>query len=169
MASYWQAVGENLWLALDTLRTHKFRSLLTVLGVLIGTTTVILVASIIAGLDHAVGAGGRAIWDQGGLGLQASDGGSAQTDARGTAAQTLSYEDAMAIKEQCPAVDEVSVAIFSELSEFGLPPSTARYKGQNGGGAVMVSSQLPYHCQTRPLPTGVSSPQRTTCIAGTSP
>jgi putative ABC transport system permease protein len=51
MTTYWQAVGENLWLALDTLRTHKFRSLLTVLGVLIGTTTVILVASIIAGLD----------------------------------------------------------------------------------------------------------------------
>ena len=51
MKTYWQAVGENLWLALDTLRTHKFRSLLTVLGVLIGTTTVIAVASIIAGLD----------------------------------------------------------------------------------------------------------------------
>ena len=41
MKTYWRAVGENLWLALDTLRTHKFRSFLTVLGVLIGTTTVI--------------------------------------------------------------------------------------------------------------------------------
>jgi len=45
---------ENLLLALDTLRTHKFRSFLTILGVLIGTTTVILVASIFAGLDKQV-------------------------------------------------------------------------------------------------------------------
>jgi putative ABC transport system permease protein len=52
MVSYWHGVRENLSLALDTLRMHKFRSFLTVLGVLIGTTTVIAVASIIAGLDR---------------------------------------------------------------------------------------------------------------------
>jgi len=67
MNKYWQSVGENLWLALDTLRTHKFRSLLTVLGVLIGTTTVIAVASIIEGLDKqlvqaAEQFGTRVIW-----------------------------------------------------------------------------------------------------------
>jgi len=49
--AYRQHVRENLLLAMDTLRTHKFRSFLTVLGVLIGTTTVIAVTSIIAGLD----------------------------------------------------------------------------------------------------------------------
>ena len=52
MTTYWHAVGENLRLALDTVRTHKFRSFLTVLGVLIGTTTVIGVASIFKGLDQ---------------------------------------------------------------------------------------------------------------------
>jgi len=51
VVSYWHGVRENLALAMDTLRTHKFRSFLTLLGVLIGTTTVIAVASIIAGLD----------------------------------------------------------------------------------------------------------------------
>ena len=51
MISRHQHVRESLLLALDTLRTHKFRSFLTVLGVLIGTTTVIAVASVIAGLD----------------------------------------------------------------------------------------------------------------------
>ena len=49
MGAYRQNVRENLLLALDTLRNHKFRSFLTVLGVLIGTTTVILVASLIQG------------------------------------------------------------------------------------------------------------------------
>ena len=51
MTGYRQNVGENLLLALDTIRGHKFRSFLTILGVLIGTTTVIAVASIFAGLD----------------------------------------------------------------------------------------------------------------------
>ena len=46
MQAYRAHVGENLLLAMDTLRTHKFRSFLTVLGVLIGTTTVIAVTSI---------------------------------------------------------------------------------------------------------------------------
>ena len=45
-------IRENLLLALDTLRTHKFRSFLTILGVLIGTMTVISVASIFKGLDQ---------------------------------------------------------------------------------------------------------------------
>ena len=49
-----RAFRENLLLALDTLRTYKFRSLLTVLGVLIGTATVIGVASIFKGLDQQV-------------------------------------------------------------------------------------------------------------------
>ena len=45
---------ENVWMALDTLRQHKLRSFLTVLGVIIGTGTIIGVGSIIAGLDGAI-------------------------------------------------------------------------------------------------------------------
>ena len=41
-------------LALATVREHKMRSFLTVLGVIIGTGTIIGVGSIIAGLDGAV-------------------------------------------------------------------------------------------------------------------
>ena len=52
MAQRPQFVRENLLLALDTLRTHKFRAFLTILGVLIGTATVIGVASIFKGLDQ---------------------------------------------------------------------------------------------------------------------
>jgi putative ABC transport system permease protein len=42
---------ENLLVALDTLRLHKVRSFLTVLGIVIGVTSVISVASIIDGLN----------------------------------------------------------------------------------------------------------------------
>jgi putative ABC transport system permease protein len=45
---------ENLWMALATLRGNKLRSFLTVIGVIIGVVTVMLIASIIAGFDTAV-------------------------------------------------------------------------------------------------------------------
>lgn len=137
MTTYWRAVGENLWLALDTLRTHKFRSLLTVLGVLIGTFTVILVASIIAGLDKqlvqaAEQFGTRVIWI-----YKLQMGMPHRLTREERLRKPLTYDDAMAIKDQCPAVEDVSVAIFSQLGPFGLPPSTARYKDR-----VMAGGQF---------------------------
>ena len=42
---------ENLLLAVDTVRSHKVRSALTVLGIVIGVTSVISVAAIITGLN----------------------------------------------------------------------------------------------------------------------
>ncbi len=44
-------VKENLLVAVETLRTHKIRSTLTVLGIVIGVTSVISVAAIIEGLN----------------------------------------------------------------------------------------------------------------------
>ena len=44
-------IRENLMVALDTLQAHKVRSALTVLGIVIGVTSVISVASIITGLN----------------------------------------------------------------------------------------------------------------------
>jgi putative ABC transport system permease protein len=45
---------ENLGVAMDTLRSHKVRSALTVLGIVIGVTSVISVAAIITGLDRYI-------------------------------------------------------------------------------------------------------------------
>ena len=45
---------ENLWMALQTLRANKLRSFLTVIGVMIGVITVMLIASIISGIDEQV-------------------------------------------------------------------------------------------------------------------
>jgi ABC-type antimicrobial peptide transport system permease subunit len=122
---------ENLILAMDTLRDHKFRSLLTVLGVLIGTTTVNAVASIIAGLDRqlietAEQFGTRTLWI-----YKLQFGVPRRLTREERMRKPLSFEDGMAIKEQCPAVETVSVAIFKELGPFGLPPSVVRYKGKD--------------------------------------
>lgn len=46
--------SESSWIALHALRSHKLRSFLTLLGVIIGVTTVIAVVSIVQGLDSYV-------------------------------------------------------------------------------------------------------------------
>ena len=144
MTTYWHSVGENLSLALDTLRTHKFRSFLTVLGVLIGTTTVIAVASIIAGLDTqlvqtAEQYGTKVIWV-----YKLQMGAPHRLTREERLRKPLTYEDAKAIKEQCAAVEDVSVAIFRDMGEFGLPPSTAHYKGRDMSGAQFMGVDANY-------------------------
>ncbi|MBA3716391.1 MAG: ABC transporter permease [Pyrinomonadaceae bacterium] len=47
-------IYENLKMALQTLRTNKLRSFLTVVGVVIGVWTVMAIASIISGIDEAL-------------------------------------------------------------------------------------------------------------------
>jgi ABC-type antimicrobial peptide transport system permease subunit len=136
--AYRRHVRENLLLALDTLRRHKFRSFLTVLGVLIGTTTVIAVTSIIAGLDKqlvdvAEQFGTRTLWV---YKLQLGAPHELTRDER--LRKPLSYEDAMAIKEESPSTATVSVELFREMGDFGLPPVTARYKGQEMLDALYV-------------------------------
>jgi ABC-type antimicrobial peptide transport system permease subunit len=125
MVSRGQNIRENLLLALDTLRTHKFRAFLTILGVLIGTATVIGVASIFKGLDQqmveaAEGFGTRSLF------IYKFDPGIHFTLTREERMRKpLTYEQAMALKEQCPSVESVSVEIF----RWG-PAVPAKYKGQ---------------------------------------
>jgi putative ABC transport system permease protein len=49
-----QAYGENLKQAMDTLRTHKMRSALTVFGVVLGVSVIMLVAALITGFNRKV-------------------------------------------------------------------------------------------------------------------
>ncbi len=126
MAGNLRNIRENLLLALDTLRSHKFRSFLTILGVLIGTTTVIGVASIITGLNTelvnaAKDYGTRTIFVfkfEAGIRFRLS--------REERMRKPLTYEDAVAIREECPDVEAVAV----EKSLWWGAPPVAKYKGQ---------------------------------------
>jgi putative ABC transport system permease protein len=122
-------MGENARMALSTLRTHKTRSLLTVLGVVIGVTALIAVGSIVVGLDRDVRAfledyGTNTLfvfrWD---IGFHVG-----RRTQEERMRRPLTMEDAQAIKEECAAVKNTTVEVFQRWDRRSGPIS-ARYKG----------------------------------------
>jgi putative ABC transport system permease protein len=107
-----QAYGENLKQAMDTLRTHKLRSALTVFGVVLGVSVIMLVAALLTGFDQQIqeninqfGADTAFItkWDQG------RHGGPPPLEEQQR--KPLTLEDAVALRESCPAVKDVTVFV----------------------------------------------------------
>jgi putative ABC transport system permease protein len=47
---YWRNIGSASWLAIDSIRAHKLRTFLTLLGVIVGVASVIMVGAAIEGL-----------------------------------------------------------------------------------------------------------------------
>ena len=50
LVRYWRNIGSASWLAIDSIRAHKLRSFLTLLGVIVGVASVIMVGAAIEGL-----------------------------------------------------------------------------------------------------------------------
>ena len=143
-------LGSGVALALTTVREHKLRSFLTVLGVIIGTGAVIGVGSIIAGLDGAI------------TNILKSFGPNTIVILRGSAMgnwtpeelkrKPLTREDALAIEDRCPSVEHASPYLFSNFDTI----HKARYKGNDNynidlagteegyaaGGTVMLSGRF---------------------------
>jgi ABC-type antimicrobial peptide transport system permease subunit len=121
---------ENVRMALETLRTHKVRSFLTVLGVFIGTTVAIVVASILIGVQNNITNslnefGVNNIWIfRFNMGVHFG-----RMSMEERMRKPISFEDAMAIKDECPAVKNVSVSAFPRQAQGPPPIRTARYKG----------------------------------------
>ena len=139
-------LGENARMALDTLRENKLRSFLTVLGVVIGITALITVASILVGFYADVNVylsdyGVNTVWVfKVAPGIHA---GNMTAEERNR--KPLSLEDSQAVREECPAVQEVSVSVFKRVYDLHRPPTvTARYQGKEVSGFDYSGSDIYY-------------------------
>ena len=110
-----QANGENLRQAMDALRTHKLRSALTIFGVVLGVSVIMLVAALITGFDAQIqenvkqfGADTAFVtkWDQG------RHGGPPPLEERQR--KPLTLEDERALQESCPTVKNITAFITSD-------------------------------------------------------
>src|ERR1044071_4894116 len=100
------AIGVGL--ALDTIRGHKLRAFLTVLGVIIGTGTVIGVGSILAGLDGAITDTIRSFGANTLIVVKYnSPMGFGPRSPEERMRRPLTYDEATAVGERCPSVEHV--------------------------------------------------------------
>ena len=118
------AFTSGIRIALDTIRSHKLRSFLTVLGVIIGTGAVIGVGSIIAGLDGAISNLMRSFGPSTIIVTKTPAMGESTRDERRR--RPLTLENARAIADRCPSVERVSPYLFP-----GGGFHSARYKGND--------------------------------------
>ena len=106
-----QDYRENLALAFDTLRTHKLRSTLAIIGVTIGVGLIILVVGLVAGFQDSIqkeitSEGIDTAW------VQRFAEGFGQNGRRPKEErEPLTLEDGEALLE-CPAVKQVAISIF---------------------------------------------------------
>jgi ABC-type antimicrobial peptide transport system permease subunit len=122
--------GENSRMALETVRDHKARSFLTVLGVVIGVAAMIFVASMLVGLSRDIqgyledyGTNTLFIfrWD-----FAIRMGRMTQEERN---RKPLTLGDAKAIAAECPHVKSVTVEVFPRINpdEQRPPLRVARY------------------------------------------
>ena len=124
-------LGENARMAFNTLREHKMRSFLTVLGVVIGVTALIAVGSILVGLDKDL----RSFLDDYGVNTlfifkfdMGFHPGRLTPEERSR--KPLTLDDAQAILQSCPAVKDIAVEVFPRVATgIRRSPPTIRYKG----------------------------------------
>jgi putative ABC transport system permease protein len=115
-------------MAIDTIRGHKLRAFLTVLGVIIGTGAVIGVGSILAGLDGAITNVFRSfgpttlIVFKFKIGVRGGD-----LTPEEMRRKPLTFENARAVAERCPSVRHVSPYLFADWHHI----NRARYKGND--------------------------------------
>jgi putative ABC transport system permease protein len=123
----WLAFSNGITLALQTIRTHKLRAFLTVLGVIIGTGTIIGVSAILTGFDASITAVLRSFGPNSiivfkfPVGFRVTN-----LSPEERTRKNLTYENALHIKERCGAALDVSSMLFAN---HGIV--NARYKGND--------------------------------------
>jgi putative ABC transport system permease protein len=117
-------IYENLLMGLDTLWHHKLRSLLTILGVVIGTMTVIVIAAFVGGIEARVSKEIESFGTNSIYAYRFDPGFNFNPTAEERMRKPLSYADALAIDAECPSI--TYVAPFMSPVDFIAGPFTER-------------------------------------------
>src|SRR4029453_7058101 len=124
-------VGETLRMALDSVRGHKFRSFLTVLGIVIGVLTAIVIASLLTGMRQSIIS---IIEEYGTSNIYAfhlSTGPRTGEDRSERSRKPLTVADAEAIATQASAVEDVAIVAPNVGYSGGPFDDNISYRGHN--------------------------------------
>jgi putative ABC transport system permease protein len=124
-------LGETLRMALDSVRSHKFRSFLTVLGIVIGVLTAIVIASILTGLRQNIVAIIEEYGTNNIYAFHLSTGPRVGEDRSERLRKPLTVADGEAIAAQAGAVEEVAT-VAPNIGYGGGPfDDNVTYQGHN--------------------------------------
>jgi ABC-type antimicrobial peptide transport system permease subunit len=122
-------VYENVRIALATLRSNPLRSFLTVLGVVIGTTTVIVISAFVSGIDTRFQAEIESFGTRSLFIYKFDAAFNINPSQEERTRKPISYEDGMALRE-LPAIE--NVAVFQSPTDYTMGPfqerPTIRYR-----------------------------------------
>ncbi|MDX6694192.1 MAG: putative transport system permease protein [Blastocatellia bacterium] len=122
---------ETLLMALDSVRAHKFRSFLTVLGIVIGVTTAIAIASILTGLRQNIVSIIEEYGTNNIYAFHLSTGPRVGEDRSERSRKPLNVGDAAAIREQASAVEDVAMVAPNVGYAGGPFDDNITYNGHN--------------------------------------
>jgi len=111
-----QAYGENLKQALDTLRTHKMRSGLTVFGVVLGVSVIMLVAGLINGFDQTIQEQIKQFGSDTAFISRLDQGHNGDVPLEERQRKPLTLDDENALLERCTLVKNVTAFIQTDWS-----------------------------------------------------
>jgi putative ABC transport system permease protein len=129
-----QIFREVFRMAIDSLRAHKLRSFLTILGIVIGVMTVIGMVSIIQGLNKSFlselqAAGSDMIVIRKNEGIQMGH----QSEEERTR-KDLTFDDVKAIEMGAPLVKAVAVSVYVSVFE----PVEIKYRSAKSDNAIVI-------------------------------
>ena len=122
---------ETVRMALDSVRSHKFRSFLTVLGIVIGVITAIIIASILTGLRQNIVSIIEEYGTNNIYAFHLSTGPRTNVDRSERLRKPLTVADAEAIRAQAPAVEDISWVAQNVGYTGGAFDDNVTYQGRN--------------------------------------